>query len=162
MTMLHDIDRVDTRANRSSECRSFGKQAFGTPCVPRAYSSGNDLRGGRASGTLGTGSCSESRSAVPEARLTDTISHNPIRAGLPWHPLILGVPSVCFVTALVTDIAYMRTYDFIWNDFSAWLLAVGIVLGALAAMAWANVGTGNTADSGWGTTEARAPDSAYQ
>ena len=66
--------------------------------------------------------------------MTDTISHNPIRAGLPWHPLILGVPSVCFVTALVTDIAYMRTYDFIWNDFSAWLLAVGIVLGALAAI----------------------------
>jgi len=48
--------------------------------------------------------------------------------------MVLGAPFICFAAALVTDIAYMRTYDFIWNDFSAWLLFGGIVLGALATI----------------------------
>jgi uncharacterized membrane protein len=49
------------------------------------------------------------------------------------HPVVLGIPLICFLGALVTDIAYYRTLDVEWKNFSDWLLAVGMVVGALAA-----------------------------
>ncbi|WP_198161967.1 DUF2231 domain-containing protein [Sphingomonas sp. TDK1] len=54
--------------------------------------------------------------------------------GLPLHPIVLGLPFVCFLAAMVTDIAYVRTYDIAWKNFSDWLLAGGMVLGALGAI----------------------------
>jgi uncharacterized membrane protein len=36
---------------------------------------------------------------------------------------------------LVTDLAYARTADILWADFSAWLLAVGFFMGVLTAIA---------------------------
>jgi len=54
------------------------------------------------------------------------------------HPVFLilvSFPIACFSGALATDIAYARTADFIWTDFSDWLLLVGIAFGALAAIA---------------------------
>jgi uncharacterized membrane protein len=35
---------------------------------------------------------------------------------------------------LVTDIVYALTADMIWADFSAWLLAAGMLMGVLAAI----------------------------
>lgn len=52
----------------------------------------------------------------------------------PLHPLVLGIPLICFVGALVTDIAYYRTFDVGWKNFSDWLLAGGMAVGALAAI----------------------------
>jgi len=48
--------------------------------------------------------------------------------------MVLGVPFVCFAAALMTDIAYARTFDIGWKNFSDWLLAGGMVVGALAAI----------------------------
>jgi uncharacterized membrane protein len=56
-------------------------------------------------------------------------------AGHPIHPMLVPVPIVCFIGALLTDIAYIVTAEMMWADFSAWLLSVGVVVGVLAAIA---------------------------
>lgn len=53
----------------------------------------------------------------------------------PIHPMLVPFPIVCFVGALITDIAYWRTAEMMWADFSAWLLFVGLALGVLAGIA---------------------------
>ena len=65
----------------------------------------------------------------PTPRVTALIAKHPI------HPMLIPVPIVCFVGALVTDIAYAVTAEMMYADFSAWLLLVGIVFGVLAAIA---------------------------
>ncbi len=40
---------------------------------------------------------------------------------------LLWVPLVCFVGALLADIAYVDNPDIQWSNFSAWLLAFGIM-----------------------------------
>ena len=52
----------------------------------------------------------------------------------PLHPMVLGIPLICFLGALVADIAYYRSFDVTWKNFSDWLLAGGMVVGALAAI----------------------------
>ncbi|HEY3794574.1 MAG TPA: DUF2231 domain-containing protein [Bradyrhizobium sp.] len=56
-------------------------------------------------------------------------------AGHPIHPMLVPFPIVCFIGALVTDIAYCGTAQMIWADFSAWLLVIGMIMGGLAAIA---------------------------
>ncbi len=56
-------------------------------------------------------------------------------AGHPIHPKLVPFPIVCFIGALFTDIAYARSADMMWANFSAWLLAVGMAMGVLAAIA---------------------------
>lgn len=48
--------------------------------------------------------------------------------------MVLGIPFACFAAALITDIAYTQTFDISWKNFSDWLLAGGMVVGALAAI----------------------------
>jgi len=55
--------------------------------------------------------------------------------GHPLHLLLVSFAIACFCGALATDIAYAATADMMWADFSAWLLAVGIILGVIAALA---------------------------
>ncbi|GIQ75389.1 DUF2231 domain-containing protein [Bradyrhizobium sp. RD5-C2] len=53
----------------------------------------------------------------------------------PIHPMLVPFPIVCFIGALLTDIAYWRTTEMMWADFSAWLLFAGLLMGGLAAIA---------------------------
>ncbi|KJC51170.1 membrane protein [Bradyrhizobium sp. LTSP885] len=53
----------------------------------------------------------------------------------PIHVMLVPFPIVCFVGTLLTDIAYWRTAQMMWADFSAWLLFAGLVMGGLAAIA---------------------------
>ncbi|CCD86416.1 conserved membrane protein of unknown function [Bradyrhizobium sp. ORS 285] len=53
----------------------------------------------------------------------------------PIHPMLVPFPIVCFIGALVTDIAYWRTAEIMWADMSAWLLLVGLIMGILAGIA---------------------------
>ncbi len=62
-------------------------------------------------------------------RATAQIARHPI------HPMLVPLPIVCFVGALLTDIAYSVTAEMMWANFSAWLLTVGVITGALAAIA---------------------------
>ena len=56
-------------------------------------------------------------------------------AGHPYSALFLPVPIVCFVGALLTDIAYDSSGGNLqWVNFSCWLLAAGLVFGAVAAI----------------------------
>ncbi|MBS3650838.1 DUF2231 domain-containing protein [Pseudaminobacter sp. 19-2017] len=58
-------------------------------------------------------------------------------AGHPIHATLVPFPIVCFTLALLTDIAYWQSFHLMWHNFSAWLLFVGLVFGALAAIAGA-------------------------
>jgi uncharacterized membrane protein len=56
-------------------------------------------------------------------------------AGHPIHPMLVPFPIACFVGTLVTDMAYWKTAEMMWADFSAWLLFAGLVIGSFAAIA---------------------------
>ena len=55
-------------------------------------------------------------------------------AGHPLYSALLPVPIVCFIGALLTDIAYSRAPDMMWLDFSSWLLLAGLVVGGVAGL----------------------------
>ncbi len=59
---------------------------------------------------------------------------NSTAAGHPILHILASFPIACFSGALATDIAYAQTADMMWADFSTWLLAVGALTGALAAI----------------------------
>ena len=53
---------------------------------------------------------------------------------VPVHAMLVPFPIVCFVGALLTDIAYAETAHMQWSNFSAWLLAFGTLFAAIAAI----------------------------
>jgi uncharacterized membrane protein len=50
----------------------------------------------------------------------------------PLHAALAQFPTVCFTLTLATDIAYWRTVNLMWLNFSSWLLFAGLVAGGLA------------------------------
>ena len=48
--------------------------------------------------------------------------------------VMFTLPMLCFAGALATDIAYQQTSEIQWANFSAWLLAIGMALGALSLL----------------------------
>jgi len=52
------------------------------------------------------------------------------------HGLLLSFPIALFTAAVVTDIAYLKTAEVQWTNFSAWLITGALVFGGLVA-AWA-------------------------
>jgi uncharacterized membrane protein len=54
----------------------------------------------------------------------------------PLHAILLAFPVALFPAALVTDIAYLRTEELQWTNFSSWLIAGGLVFTG-ATLAWA-------------------------
>ena len=55
--------------------------------------------------------------------------------GHPIYPALLPIPIICFIGALITDLAYTRAPDMMWIDFSSWLLLAGLIGGGFAAIA---------------------------
>ena len=55
--------------------------------------------------------------------------------GHPIHPMLIPFPIVCFIGAFVTDIVYNSNNEQGWATASFWLLGVGLVMAALAAVA---------------------------
>ena len=51
------------------------------------------------------------------------------------HPMLVPLPVAYFTAALVTDLAYWRTDEVMWERFSVWLIAGGLVMAALVALA---------------------------
>lgn len=66
---------------------------------------------------------------VEPPALSDRLSHRPAYA------LLVQFPVVCFVGALVTDVAYWHTALYIWETFSVWLLAAGCITAGLTGIA---------------------------
>ena len=55
-------------------------------------------------------------------------------AGHPLHPMLVQFPIVCFILTLVCDVLYTQGHTELATA-STWLLIVGLVMGALAAVA---------------------------
>jgi len=53
----------------------------------------------------------------------------------PIHPMLVPFPIVCFIGALVTDIVFLNNHDHGWATASRYLLGIGLVMAALAAVA---------------------------
>jgi uncharacterized membrane protein len=51
------------------------------------------------------------------------------------HQMLVPFPVAYFAAALVTDLAYWRTDEVMWERFSVWLIAGGLVLAGLVALA---------------------------
>src|SRR6476659_10667352 len=53
----------------------------------------------------------------------------------PIHRILVPFPVAYFAAALATDLAYWRTAEVMWERFSVWLIAGGLVMSALVALA---------------------------
>lgn len=51
------------------------------------------------------------------------------------HQALTPFPVAYFAAALATDLAYWRTAEVMWERFSIWLIAGGLVMSALVAIA---------------------------
>jgi uncharacterized membrane protein len=56
-------------------------------------------------------------------------------AGHPIHAMLVPIPIACFVGTLLTDIAYWKTANMMWANFSTWLLTIGLIVAAFAVLA---------------------------
>src|ERR1700733_11096719 len=55
--------------------------------------------------------------------------------GHPIHAMLVPIPITCFVGTLITDLAYWKTANMQWANFSAWLLTVGLIVSVLVVIA---------------------------
>ncbi len=55
--------------------------------------------------------------------------------GHPIHPMLIPFPIAFFVGTLVCDLVYLATGSASWSRATLWLLAVGLIIAALAAVA---------------------------
>jgi uncharacterized membrane protein len=56
----------------------------------------------------------------------------PPATAAPIYATCVQFPVVCFSLTLLSDIAYWRSGNLMWQNFSSWLLFVGLLLGAIA------------------------------
>jgi uncharacterized membrane protein len=56
-------------------------------------------------------------------------------AGRAIHQMLAPFSVAYFTAALVTDLAYWRTAEVMWERFSVWLIAGGLVMAAFVAVA---------------------------
>ncbi len=55
--------------------------------------------------------------------------------GHPLHSMLVPIPIACFVGTFITDLAYWRTTNVIWETFSVWLLTAGLIVAGFAVIA---------------------------
>lgn len=53
------------------------------------------------------------------------------RALHPFHAVLLAGTIPLFLGALLSDVAYAQTYEIQWTNFASWLIAGGLVFGAI-------------------------------
>lgn len=53
----------------------------------------------------------------------------------PLHAVLVASTLPTFLGALLSDVAYARTFEIQWNNFASWLIAGGLVLAGLALLA---------------------------
>lgn len=74
---------------------------------------------------------------------------SPLRPIHPLHAILLAFPFPLFLGALLSDLAYWWSFQVQWANFSSWLIAGGLLVGAFALL-WAlvNLFRGETARKG--------------
>jgi Predicted membrane protein (DUF2231) len=55
-------------------------------------------------------------------------------AGHPIHPMLIPFPIACFVLTLISDLAFWKTSNDFWANASLWMLGIGLIMAALAAV----------------------------
>lgn len=70
--------------------------------------------------------------------MDERIDTREVTALHPVHAVLLASALPLFLGALLSDIAYFRTYEIQWTNFSSWLIAGGLVFAALALL-WATI-----------------------
>ncbi|MBT2297586.1 DUF2231 domain-containing protein [Pseudomonas fluorescens] len=65
-----------------------------------------------------------------------TVTAHPLYASTPGplHAILLAGTVPLFLGALLSDIAYYKTYQIQWSNFASWLIAGGLVLAGLALL----------------------------
>jgi uncharacterized membrane protein len=48
--------------------------------------------------------------------------------------MLMSAAVTCFIGTLLTDLAYWRTADILWTDFSNWLVSAGVVIACLGLL----------------------------
>ena len=76
-------------------------------------------------------------------------SPGPLRPLHPLHAIFLAFPLPLFLGALLSDFGYRASFHVQWANFSSWLIAGGLLVGAFA-MLWAlvNIFRGGAANRG--------------
>jgi uncharacterized membrane protein len=74
--------------------------------------------------------------SVVETSFRPDVSLKPMAAAgvRTLHPMLVPFPVAYFAAALVTDLAYWRTTEVMWERFSVWLIAGGLVMAAPVAL----------------------------
>jgi uncharacterized membrane protein len=54
--------------------------------------------------------------------------------GHPIHAMLVPIPIVCFIGTLLSDITYAETANMQWANFSAWMLAIGVLFSIVVAL----------------------------
>src|ERR1700755_1735396 len=57
--------------------------------------------------------------------------------GRPIHKILVSFSAAYFAGALVTDLVYWQIPDVLWERFSIWLIAAGLIMAGLATIAYA-------------------------
>jgi uncharacterized membrane protein len=50
----------------------------------------------------------------------------------PIYPTLMAFAAACFFGTLAADVAYWRTANVVWADFSDWLVTAGVIIGYVA------------------------------
>jgi uncharacterized membrane protein len=58
------------------------------------------------------------------------------RRGRPMHKMLVSFSGAYFAGALVTDLVYWHTPDVLWERFSIWLIAAGLIMAGFATVAY--------------------------
>ncbi|WP_339487254.1 DUF2231 domain-containing protein [Pseudomonas sp. EL_65y_Pfl2_R95] len=66
--------------------------------------------------------------------MTDTANTLYRRTPSPLHATLLAGTVPLFLGALLSDIAYFKTYEIQWSNFASWLIAGGLVFCGLALL----------------------------
>lgn len=66
------------------------------------------------------------------------VDRAPQRAIHPLHAFVLAGAASLFLGALLSDVAYARSYQIQWSNFASWLIAGALVFGGIALL-WAVV-----------------------
>jgi uncharacterized membrane protein len=80
----------------------------------------------------------QQHATITEATFIDDASLRPARKPRrrPIHRMLVSFSAAYFAGALVTDLVYWQMPDVLWERFSIWLIAAGLVMAGLATIAY--------------------------
>jgi len=64
--------------------------------------------------------------------MAHTVAYRYSLAGYPLQTIFLAGTIPLFLGALLSDLAYAKTYHIQWNNFTSWFLAGGLIFGGIA------------------------------